>query len=72
MWLTFNRHFDALFAEDCRDKNTGHLHHIRHGKNVMDAICTYLKSIDIANPHLPIDLMIGKITCLVREVIYLM
>ena len=39
----------------------------------MDTICTYLKSIDITNPHLPIDLvMIGKITHLVEEVIYLM
>ena len=72
MWLTINRHFDVLFVEDCQDKNTGHLHHIQHEKIGMDTICTYLKSIDIVNPHLPIDLIIGKITYLVEEVIYLM
>jgi hypothetical protein len=28
---TFNRRFDAMFAEDCRDSD-GRLHHVRQGK----------------------------------------
>lgn len=71
-WLTFNRRFDALFAEDCRDKSTGRLHYIRRGKFGMEAICTYLQSIDLTSTDLPLDLMVGKMTRLVEEIIYLM
>lgn len=30
-WETFNRRFDNLFGEHCRDKN-GRLYHLRRGK----------------------------------------
>jgi hypothetical protein len=42
---TFNRRFDALFGEDCRD-SSGRLHHIRQGKNGMGLVCAYLNKID--------------------------
>ena len=42
---TFNRRFDALFGEDCRDSG-GHLHHIHQGKLGMGLITSYLSKIN--------------------------
>ncbi|TFY51404.1 hypothetical protein EVJ58_g10588 [Rhodofomes roseus] len=41
---TFNRRFDALFGEDCRDHN-GRLQHIRRGRAGMMLVTTYLTRI---------------------------
>src|SRR5260221_1033134 len=38
---TFNRRFDVLFGEDCRDED-GRLHHIRQGKLGMGFVVMYL------------------------------
>lgn len=40
-WATFNRRFDILFAEDCRDEN-GRLHHVRRGRLGMNTVVNYL------------------------------
>jgi len=41
---TFNRRFDAMFAEDCRDSD-GRLHHVRQGKLGMGLVVSYLLKI---------------------------
>lgn len=43
-WATFNRRFDILFGEDCRDKN-GRLHHIRRGRHGMIKVTSYLSRV---------------------------
>jgi hypothetical protein len=57
-WQTFNKRFDALFAEDCRDE-AGRLHHIRRGEHGMDKVNNYLASIDFT--VLPLDLVAIKL-----------
>ncbi|KAH9907683.1 uncharacterized protein BXZ73DRAFT_60252 [Epithele typhae] len=37
-WETFNRRFDILFGEDCRDPVTGRLHHLRRGACGLDMV----------------------------------
>jgi hypothetical protein len=70
-WHTFNRRFDILFGEDCRD-DKGRLHHLRRGPLGMGAICTYLKSLDLSNTCFMHELMEKKLTRLVQEIIYLL
>ncbi len=40
-WATFNRRFDILFGEDCRDAN-GRLLNVSWGAYGLDIICKYL------------------------------
>jgi hypothetical protein len=61
---TFNRRFDALFAEDCRDSD-GHLHHVRQGKLGMGLVVSYLSKINWTS--FPLDLVELKLQRLVRE-----
>ncbi|KAH7904802.1 hypothetical protein BJ138DRAFT_1119065 [Hygrophoropsis aurantiaca] len=71
-WQTFNRRFDILFGEDCRDVD-GRMHHIRQGpSHGMGAVCAYLKSIDLSNTSLLHDLMEIKLTRLAEEIVYLL
>jgi hypothetical protein len=60
-WHTFNKRFDALFGEDCRD-STGQLHHIRRGHLGMDKVCDYLRALDVGS--VPLDLATIKLLCL--------
>ena len=55
---TFNKQFDALFAENCHDV-PGWLHHICHGEVGMDMDIQYLSTLDIN--LLPLDLVAKKI-----------
>lgn len=68
-WQTFNKRFDALFAEDCRDQH-GRLHHIRRGKLGMDNICRYLAKLDLM--AMPQDLVSLKLNRLHEEIVHLM
>jgi hypothetical protein len=61
---TFNRRFDALFAEDCRDSD-GRLHYVRQGKHGMGLVASYLLSIDWSG--FPLDIVELKLQRLVRE-----
>ena len=63
-WQTFNKRFDALFAEDCRD-GQGRLHHIRRGEFGMDKVVQYLSTLDIN--LLPLDLVAKKLDRLEAE-----
>ena len=66
---TFNRRFDALFAEDCHDSN-GRLHHVRQGKLGMGLIVSYLSKINWALGF-PLDLVELKLQRLVAELKHL-
>ncbi|KAG6901321.1 hypothetical protein C0995_013613 [Termitomyces sp. Mi166 len=66
---TFNRHFDAMFGEDCRDSN-GHLGYVRKGKLGLGLVCLYLSKIDWA-VNFPLDLVEIKLQRLVSELKYL-
>ena len=61
---TFNRRFDALFGEDCRD-SSGHLHHVRQGKLGMGLVISYLSKIDWTG--FPLDLVELKLQRLIAE-----
>jgi hypothetical protein len=65
---TFNRRFDALFGEDCRDFH-GRLHHVRQGKLGMGIVVSYLSKIDWSD--FPLDLVELKLRCLVKELQHL-
>jgi len=67
---TFNRHFDALFGEDCRNSE-GRLHHIRQGKIGMGLVCSYLNKIDWSDVDIPLDLVEKKLVRLNTELTYL-
>ena len=62
---TFNKRFDALFGEDCRDSE-GRLEHIRAGKSGMGLISAYLKKIDWSQGY-PLDLVKIKLDRLSTE-----
>jgi hypothetical protein len=62
---TFNRRFDALFGEDCRDSN-GRLHYVRQGKFGMGVIVSYLSKVNWA-VGFPLDLVEIKLQRLVTE-----
>jgi len=66
---TFNRRFDALFAEDCHDSD-GRLHHVRQGKLSMGLIISYLSKINWALGF-PLDLVELKLQHLVAELKHL-
>lgn len=65
---TFNRRFDALFAEDCRDSD-GRLHHVRQGKLGMGLVVQYLSKIDWTS--FPLDLVELKLQRLIIELKHL-
>ena len=62
---TFNRHFDAMFGEDCRD-TAGRLQHVRKGKLGLVIVCAYLSKIDWADNFL-LDIVEIKPQRLVAE-----
>jgi hypothetical protein len=63
-WQTFNKRFDGLFAEDCRD-GQGQLHHICRGEFGMDMVVQYLSTLDIN--LLPLDLVAKNLDWLEAE-----
>jgi hypothetical protein len=65
---TFNRRFDVLFAEDCRD-SSGRLHHLRQGKLGMGLVVSYLSKIDWTS--FPMDIVDIKLQRLVAELKFL-
>ena len=69
-WSTFNRRFDVVFGEDCRNAE-GRLGHIRCGQYGMDAVCTYLAAVCSSQSSLPYDLMSEKLRRLVKELQHL-
>ena len=52
---TFNRHFDAVFGEDCWDA-AGHLQYLRKGKLGLVNVCAYLSNIDCMEGF-PLDIV---------------
>ena len=52
---TFNRRFDAMFGEDCRD-DAGCLLYICKGKLGLGRVCSYLSKIDWADDF-PLDIV---------------
>jgi hypothetical protein len=63
-WHTFNKQFDALFAEDCCDEQD-RLHHICRGEFGMDLVVQYLSALDLN--LLPLDLGAKKLDQLEAE-----
>jgi hypothetical protein len=66
---TFNRRFDAMFGEDCRDSD-GRLLHIRRGKLGMALVASYLSKIDWAHDF-PLDIVEIKLQRLLTELKHL-
>ena len=66
---TFNRRFDALFGEDCRDSG-GRLHYVYQGKLGMGLVVSYLSKINWTNGF-PLDLVEIKLLRLKDELKYL-
>ena len=66
---TFNRRFDAMFGEDCRD-NDGRLHYVRKGKLGLGRVCSYLSKIDWAD-NFPLDIVEIKLQRLITELKHL-
>jgi hypothetical protein len=66
---TFNKRFDAMFGEDCRDVD-GRLHYIRQGNHGMGLVCTYLNKIKWTS-NFPLDLVEIKLLRLKTELIHL-
>lgn len=66
---TFNRRFDALFGEDCRDIG-GRLQHVRQGKLGMGLVTSYLSKINWTQ-NFPLDLVELKLQRLVTELKHL-
>lgn len=62
---TFNRRFDAMFGEDCRNSD-GQLHYVRQGKLGMGLVVSYLSKINWATGF-PLDLVELKLQRLVTE-----
>jgi hypothetical protein len=62
---TFNRRFDAMFGEDCRNSD-GHLHYVRQGKLGMGLVVPYLSKINWTTGF-PLDLVELKLQHLVTE-----
>ena len=65
---TFNRRFDVLFGEDCRDLH-GRLHYVRQGKHGMGLVVSYLSKIDWTD--FPLDLVELKLQRLIAELQHL-
>jgi hypothetical protein len=66
---TFNRRFDALFGEDCRNSD-GRLDHIRQGKLGMGLVVLYLSKINWTIGF-PLDLVELKLQRLIAELKHL-
>ncbi|KAF8815620.1 hypothetical protein BYT27DRAFT_7224858 [Phlegmacium glaucopus] len=66
---TFNKHFDAMFGEDCRD-STGRLQYIHRGKLGLGLVSLYLSKIDWVDGF-PLDIVEIKLQRLVAELKYL-
>jgi hypothetical protein len=66
---TFNRRFDVLFGEDCRD-SSGRLQHVRQGKLGLGIVVSYLLKIDWTQDF-PLDLVELKLQRLVTELKHL-
>ena len=65
---TFNRRFDVMFAEDCRDSD-GRLHHLRQGKLGINLVVSYLSKINWTG--FPLDLVEIKLQRLITELKFL-
>jgi hypothetical protein len=65
-YLPFNRKFDAVFAQDTRNAETGRLEHIRRGPNGIDLVIKFLNWLDLGS--LPLDRMNQKLN-LLKELI---
>jgi hypothetical protein len=65
-WQSFNRKFDLLFGEDCRD-GKGHFQNIRRGRYGMGAVCMYLKGVNTEEPWFLADLAIIKLERICKE-----
>ena len=70
IWHTFNRRFDAVFGQDCRDEQ-GRLHYLRRGKFGMGTVCNYLKKMDLTTGDIPFNLMVDKLQRLCDEIVHL-
>ena len=62
---TFNKRFDAMFGEDCRDAS-GRLQYVRKGKLGLGRVCSYLSKIDWAD-NFPLDIVEIKLQRLITE-----
>lgn len=62
---TFNRRFDTMFAEDCRNSD-GRLHYVRQGKLGMGLVVSYLLKINWSTGF-PLDLVELKLQRLIAE-----
>jgi hypothetical protein len=62
---TFNRRFDAMFAEDCRDSD-GRLHYVRQGKLGMGLVVLYLSKINWTTGF-PLDIVELKLQRVITE-----
>ncbi|KAJ7107579.1 hypothetical protein C8R44DRAFT_744751 [Mycena epipterygia] len=67
---TFNRRFDILFGEDCRDAD-GRLKNIARGDFGMNCVIEYLESIHWESAGIPLDLAGNKLTRVVVELEHL-
>lgn len=66
---TFNRRFDAMFGEDCRD-DAGRLQYVRKGKFGLGRVCSYLTKIDWED-NFPLDIVEIKLQRLLSELKHL-
>ena len=62
---TFNRRFNAMFAEDCCD-SVGRLHYVHQGKLGMGLVVSYLSKINWTTGF-PLDLVELKLQRLITE-----
>jgi hypothetical protein len=62
---TFNKCFDAMFGDDCRN-SVGRLQYIRRGKRGLGLVCLYLSSIDWADDF-PLNIVEIKLQRLLAE-----
>jgi hypothetical protein len=69
-WQSFNRKFDLLYGEDCRDAK-GYLRNIRSGKYGLDSVCAYLKGINTNDPQFLAELAVIKLERLRNELVKL-
>ncbi|KAL1939855.1 hypothetical protein VTO73DRAFT_9555 [Trametes versicolor] len=63
---TFNRRFDIVFGEGCRDAE-GRLFHLRQGGNGLGIVCSYLRGLAKGVQELPFDIMNIKVARLADE-----
>jgi hypothetical protein len=66
---TFNRRFDAMFGEDCRD-SMGRLQYIRRGQLGLGLVCNYLSAINWLDSF-PLDIVEIKLQRLATDLKFL-